>query len=511
MDAVPVRFTRPQFTGNQITGNQFTGNRIRTVDFGPVPDRALPPASRAAVLFVGVAAFAFYTIESVLRQQQFKTSLDITIFQQAIANYAGGRAPNVLIKSQEPFNILGDHFSPIVAVIAPFYRIWPSVLTLLVVQALFLAVGVHVVTRVAVRRLGGLGYYIGISFALSWGVLKVIDFDFHEACFAVAFLALALEALIDDRPGRMLAWSAALLLVKEDTPLFIAGIALVFAANRQWRWAGGLMAAAVTAFALLTVTVIPFFSSSGSYTYFNTTHAGSTGTSLPSSLFDAAVANLHSVSGLALLGALAVTAAFGLRSPLILVMVPTLLARFASDRAVYLEMKYYYDAPLMVICFLALILAVQQRRLRLGMTAERIRVWWSSAAGLAAVVGLALLLDINVQSTEIPEVFAAAGLPCQWCSDADRLIDRLPPGATVISDVSLLGHLADRNPVMLATPNWEDPGHLPLRADWVILYLDSDSYGPDVGWVERRRQTLLTEGFQQTDQEGSLVLLHREP
>jgi len=147
----------------------------------------------------------------------------------------------------------------------------------------------------------------------------------------------------------------------------------------------------------------------------------------------------------------------------------------------------------------------------LGMTAERIRVWWSSAAGLAAVVGLALLLDINVQSTEIPEVFAAAGLPCQWCSDADRLIDRLPPGATVISDVSLLGHLADRNPVMLATPNWEDPGHLPLKADWVILYLDSDSYGPDVGWVERRRQTLLTEGFQQTDQEGSLVLLHREP
>ena len=85
------------------------------------------------------------------------------------------------------------------------------------------------------------------------------------------------------------------------------------------------MAAAVTAFALLTVTVIPFFSPSGSYTYFNTTHAGSTGTSLPSSLIDAAVANLHSVSGLALLGALAVTAAFGLRSPLILVMVPTLL------------------------------------------------------------------------------------------------------------------------------------------------------------------------------------------
>ncbi len=500
MDAAPLR----------STGTNLPATRFRRMDFGPVPERPLPVASRAAVLFVSVGAFVFYTIESALRQQQFKTSLDITIFQQAIANYAHGRAPEVLIKSQAPFNILGDHFSPIIAVIAPLYRVWPSVMTLLVTQAVFLAVGVHVVTRVAVRRLGGLGYYLGIAFALSWGVLKVIDFDFHEACFAVAFLALALEALIDDRPGRMLAWCAALLLVKEDTTLFIAGIALVFAANRQWRWAGGLLAAAVAAFALLTAVIIPFFSSSGTYTYLNTGHDGTAGGSLTSSIVDAAVANLHSASGLALLGALAVTAAFGLRSPLILVMVPTLLARFSSERAVYLEMKYYYDAPLMVICFLALIVAVQQRRLRSGMTAERIRIWWSGATGLAAVVGLALLVDTNVQSTEIPEVFAAAGLPCQWCSDADQVIDRLPAGVTVISDVSLLGHLADRNPVMLATPRWEDPSHVPLNADWVILYLDSDSYGADTGWIEQRRQTLLAEGFRQTDQEGSLVLLHRE-
>ena len=110
--------------------------------------------------------------------------------------------------------------------------------------------------------------------------------------------------------------------------------------------------------------------------------------------------NLFSVNGIALLGALAVTAAFGLRSPLILVMVPTLLARFASEREVYLEMKYYYDGPLMVICFLALMVALQQRRVRLGMTPAQIRAWWSSASGLAAVVVLAVLLDYNVHTTE---------------------------------------------------------------------------------------------------------------
>ncbi len=493
----------------RLTASAHAGDPAGAFGFRPIPDRATPAARRLAIWIISVAAFVFYTVESVLRQQQFKTSLDITIFQQAIANYAQGRAPDVLVKSQAPFNILGDHFSPIIAVVAPFYRIWPSVLTLLVAQALFLAVGVHVVTRVAVRRLGGLGYYLGIAFALSWGMLKVIDFDFHEACFAVAFLALALEALIDERLGWMLTWCAALLLVKEDTPLFIAGIALVFAARRLWRWALGLLSTSVVAFGLLTLVVIPFFSYYGQYTYFDASSADDAGGSFLSGLIGSAVANIHSLDGLALLGALAVTAALGLRSPLILVMVPTLLARFASDRAVYLQMKFYYDAPLMVVCFMALILAVQQRRLRLGITVDRIRMWWSSAPGLAAVFGLAMFLDFNVQDSQTPETFAAAGLPCPWCDDAGHLIDEIPPGATVISDVGLLGNVADRNPALMATPQWEDSTYLPLQADWVILYLESDTFGSNRNWIHQRRHELLTQGYQQVDQAGTLVLLGR--
>ena len=336
--------------------------RERANAFGQIPGGApMSGQRRASIWLVSTAAFLLYTVESVMRHAQFKTSVDITIFQQAIANYATGRTPNVLVKSQEPFNILGDHFSPIMMLLAPFYRIWPSVLTLLVAQALFLAIGVHVVTRVGVRRLGGLGYYLGLSFALSWGILKVVDFDFHEACFAVAFLALALEALLDERLGWMLGWCAALLLVKEDTPLYIAGIALVFAAQRRWRWAAGLMTASVLAFVVLTSVIIPALSFTGTYTYFaGGEQAG------PLAMVGVLIGNLFSLNGIALLGALAVTAAFGLRSPLILVMLPTLLARLSSQREVYLEMRFYYDGPLMVVCLLALVVAVQQRRVAVG-------------------------------------------------------------------------------------------------------------------------------------------------
>jgi uncharacterized membrane protein len=472
--------------------------------FGPVSDRQSAPRRRSAIALVSIAAFVLYAVESVFRQQQFKSSVDITIFQQAIANYAQGRAPNVLVKSQEPFNILGDHFSPILMVLAPFYRIWPSVVTLLIAQALLLAVGVHVVTRVAVGRLGGLGYYIGISFALSWGILKVLDFDFHEASFAVAFLALAMEALIDDRRGWLLFWCGALLLVKEDTPLFIAGIGLVFVAIRNWRWAAGFLVASLAAFGLLTTVVIPYFSYTGTYTYF--AHDDNDPANAPlAALISTVLHNLVSVNGLALLGALAITAAFGLRSPLILVLAPTMLARFASDREVYLQMKFYYDGPLMVICVISLIVALQQRRLRLGRTTAQIRAWWSSATGLATALLLAVLVDYNVHTSELPLTLAAQQVPNQWALDAARLIDQIPAGETVIADVGLIGNLADKHPALLAATDWRDSTHLPLNADWVLLNLNGD----DKTWKVARTEQLLSQGYRRVEQAGTLVLLHR--
>ena len=488
-----------------ITGIVSTPPPVRLLSvnsFGPIPQGFMPPRRRAAVWLVSCSAFVLYTVESVLRHTQFKTSVDITIFQQAIANYARGQTPNVRVKSQEPFNILGDHFSPVMMVLAPVYRIFPSVVTLLVAQALFLAVGVHVVTRVGVRRLGGLGYYLGLSFALSWGILKVVDFDFHEACFAVAFLALALEALLDERLGWMLSWCGALLLVKEDTPLYIAGIALVFAAARRWRWAAGLLAGSVLAFALLTLVVIPAFSFTGTYTYF----ALGGGDSGLASMVGAVLGNLLSINGIALLGALAVTAAVGLRSPLILILVPTLLARFASNREVYMEMKYYYDGPLMVVCVLALVIALQQRRIRLGITPAQIRAWWSSASGLAAAVMLAVLIDYNVHTTELPQTLSDSLVPSQGRTDARRLIAEIPAGESVVADVGLLGNITDRNPVTLASANWQDSTHIPLAPfDWVILNLAGD----DKDWKIARTDQLLAQGYQLVDEAGTLVLLRR--
>ena len=76
-----------------------------------------------------------YAALSVLRFRRFEpTSWDNAIFEQAVRGYAGLGWPVVDIKGPG-FNVLGDHFSPITALLAPFYAVVPSAQTLLVAQA----------------------------------------------------------------------------------------------------------------------------------------------------------------------------------------------------------------------------------------------------------------------------------------------------------------------------------------------------------------------------------------
>ena len=98
--------------------------------------------------------FAAYAAVSVSRHANLRTGgYDLGIFEQAVRGYASLRAPVSELKGTG-FNLLGDHFHPILALLAPAYRIAPGPVTLLVAQAALLAVSVIPVTRLAIRVVG---------------------------------------------------------------------------------------------------------------------------------------------------------------------------------------------------------------------------------------------------------------------------------------------------------------------------------------------------------------------
>src|SRR5260370_21687140 len=133
------------------------------------------PASSAAsrpdlvTCVIAAAVFAAYTVISVFRYLRHDpTSWDLGIFTEYVKQYAHLRAPIVDVRGAG-FNLMGDHFHPIVAVIAPFFRLFPTPVNLLVPPALLAAVSVFPVRPAARELLGPRpGPAIPAAFALPW-------------------------------------------------------------------------------------------------------------------------------------------------------------------------------------------------------------------------------------------------------------------------------------------------------------------------------------------------------
>jgi uncharacterized membrane protein len=339
-----------------------------------VEDEAAPAAPVASAYrdpvtwAVAVAAFGAYLAISLFRLLQLTpTSWDLGIFTEYVKQLAHLRAPVVDVRGPG-FNLFGDHFQVIVGLIAPFFRVFPSPVTLLVAQALLVAVSVFPVAQAATALLGrGTGRAIGVAYAFSWGLQQMIDFDFHEVAFAVPLLAFSLSALVRGRTRAAIAWAMPLVFVKEDQGFTVAaiGLLMLLAGARPdaagWRGRirgsvpGGLFLIGWgLAWSLLAIAVIiPHFNAHHRYFYWS--DGGVVGAGPPFSVtglirqgFYAWPVKLQTVVMLLL-----PTAFIALGSPVALVAVPSLALRFITTNSSYWGTQWHYNATVMPVLFIA--------------------------------------------------------------------------------------------------------------------------------------------------------------
>ncbi len=379
----------------------------------------LGAVARSLPFLWALVCTAAYTTLSLLRFRRFDpTSWDNAIFEQAIRGYAHLGLPIVDIKGPG-FNILGDHFSPITALVAPFYRLWPSAQTLLVAQAVLIGVSVLVVSRLAVRHAGPwAGAMLAAAYGISFGISSAVQSDFHEVAFGAPLLALAGSAYLDRRWNAVVGWSLPLLLVKEDmgATVLVIGLVLMLAGERR---RGTLLAAAgVVGAALVVLVVLPSVNPGGVYDYASSV-GGDRGV----------VATLLDEPGrkaLTVLVTLAVTGLAALGSPWVLLVLPTFAWRFVGDNPYYWGTDWHYSLLLMPIVFVA---AVDTMR-------RYPPVRWTAVPAL--VVSLALLPStplwalVQGETYEVPDRAAVA----------QRVVDMVPDGASVVTDIGVITHLA---------------------------------------------------------------------
>ncbi|WP_455471142.1 DUF2079 domain-containing protein [Streptomyces angustmyceticus] len=466
--------------------------------------------------------FAVYTLVSVLRNDRMlNAGYDLGIFEQAIRAYAHGKAPVVELKGPG-FNLLGDHFHPILALIAPVYRLFPSAVTLLVVQAALMALACYPLTRWAHRAVGpATGLAVGCGLGASWGLVAGVTKDFHEICFAVPLLAFSVTALGQRRWWAAAAWALPLLLVKEDLGLTLAAIGGYIAwqslrerhtqppaKQRLPLLLGAILALiGVAGTAVEILVLLPAMNPRGGFDYWQQIPGQTPSAGGPTSLLSLGLHFFWPPMKWLLLFMLAAPTAFlGLRSPLTLLCVPTLAWRLLAGNEHYWQPNFHYNAILMPLVFAGLV-DVLHRRPDIAPPLRRRKALAFSAAFTAITVAVYPLHDLV--------------LPSAWRTPAhvrtaQRLLARIPDGVTVASSNRLAPMLTGRTTVSLVCfgtgPDPAAPTALPTDPpDWVV----SDHHDPTVktpcpiAQTHHMLRLYRTHGYTQVAEEDGITLLRR--
>jgi uncharacterized membrane protein len=449
---------------------------------------------------VAVAFFALYTAVSVRRHLLYGTAgYDLGIFDQIVRSYSNGGSPTTELEGHN-FPALGSHFSPILAELAPLYRLFPSAITLLVAQAALFAVSVVPIAKTAQRILGPrAAMVVSIAYASSWGIAQAVEFDFHEIAFAVPLLAFSLCALQARRPVAAVLWALPLMLVKEDqgATVMVLGL-LVWRLCDRFRL-GALTTLAGMAGCAYAFKVIKASNPDGTYIHLGQVTAG--GHHL---IYRLTLGLITPEAKATLVVTLFATVAFvALRSPLVLLVAPTLAWRLGSDYSGFYEGHYHYNATAMPILFVAMIDALA--RVSPGENRALRRHVVITAGVVAAVLTPSNILFSAFQTSTWHTP--------QRVIDANAVIARLPVGANVAADNILAPHLTDRDTVSLfGLTNDSHPGLtvIPSHPDWIAADRGRVDW-PFGSWDQHEAALAAarSDGFRDYFQQGEFLLLHR--
>ena len=337
----------------------------------------------AIVVVIGAWVMIYYSIVQWETMKQVP-SWDLAIFSELAKAYAHFQAPIVPVKG-DGFNLLGDHFHPILITLGPIWRLFPTPLSLLITQDLLLAVSAWPLTRLAGRLTNQwVGGALGLVYVLSWGMQGAVAAQFHEIAFAMPMLAFASAAFVERRWVAVTAWSAPLVLVKEDMGLTVLmiGVAVILTSlvptcyrtctvggpgadgadgeaddaaagsrRRGVRLGVGMIVGGVAAFLFSVLVFLPAFNINGVWDY------GLSSENKPTAP-DALIQKVKVVVMLIL-----TSGVVGLTSPWLLVVLPTLAWRFLGSVDFYWAWdNWHYNVTLMPIAIGALLDVVARRR-----------------------------------------------------------------------------------------------------------------------------------------------------
>ena len=321
-----------------------------------------------APVWIWIVAYAVLLTALALRKHAALEShgSDLGIFVNLFWNltHGGGWQSGMLER-----HFFGEHFSPLLILIAPLYRVWPAPECLLAVQSAALALAAWPIYQLARARLGhGAGLVAMYAYFVYPPLLGVALHDFHEVALAVPLLGFAIWWLHQGRTLPVLLALAATVLCKEELALTAAAFGFYWTlARRDWKIGISLFVAGLAVFLLLAGAVLPAFRGeplpfADRYSQFS----GGLGEILGHARQDPAwllAACWSADKGLYLLDLLRPLGFLPLLAPLeCLPALPTLARNLFSNHEPQFSIYFHYPAPMIPFLFAATIAGLARTR-----------------------------------------------------------------------------------------------------------------------------------------------------
>ncbi|TQS21875.1 DUF2079 domain-containing protein [Microbispora hainanensis] len=440
---------------------------------------------------------------SLLRLAHFQVATyDLVIFDQAVRGYSHFSAPTVPLRGVTggfgmDYIQLADHFSPILAVLAPFYWLHDGPETLLVAQAVLFALAIPFLWKFTRRVLGTPhAYLVSVAYAISWPVAQATAVEFHEVAFVPLLSAIAVERLHAGRRLPGLLAVLGLLLTKEDLGLMVAGLGVWLFFTGQRRLGTGLVFTGVAVFEVVRKFLIPL--AGGNPAYY--TRYSKLGEDLPQMLWSAVTHPLQFVGMLFddhskwdTWGLLVWPALFlCLLSPLVLAALPLILERLLADSDNWWSTGWHYDAFVIMI----LLMAGVDGAARLIRWLERrgvprpghgLRLAYAAAVFAVAVTTVPYRPFDNLMN---PDFYH----PDPRTQAREQAISMVPEGVVVEASDDFGARLSGR-----ATVLWWD--YQKRGTPWIVASVNNDLRGVV--------NSYLTEGYELRLDREDIVVLHR--
>jgi len=389
-----------------------------------------------------------YAVMSLVNHSHYLTFGDLGIFNQGIWQYSQFKWPIITFHLFRPF--LGDHFHPILMILAPLYWFFQGEEVLLVVQPFIILSAMIPLFLIGYELTKSLLFSFSIIFAYAFyiPVQYTIFYDFHEIIFLPPLFAWVYYWFIKEKKLLTAIFIFLCLLIKEEVGFFIAAFGiylLIF--EKKWRIFGLVTAFSSIAFSLLLMyKVIPLIG--GNYLYFNYGEMGQT----PVDVIKNVILNPKlavqlffepDVKLLTIKRTFWPLAYLPLFSPLgFILSFEQFFSRFMDFRSVRWTIGYHYSAIMAIVVAMGAIHFVRNFRTFFKKTQSKIIINFIAIL----ILVLTRLEQINVSAVLLIKYPQFWERPV-WINRVDEAFSMLPKDASICTQNNITAHVSTRKEV----------------------------------------------------------------